>query len=118
MAQRRWYIPPGWAGDVLNIPGLNAAYDRSAINNLYIQVVSTNPLGRQGEAMVLKLQLDYIAALERGFRTRQASSVRCRIHAAARRNGHSAALYDTGSGTLVIWLNQLLSAAHSDPEGP
>src|SRR5688572_22144045 len=86
--QRKWLLPPtsAWSGDPMDIPGMNHAFDRTALNNLYIAVVSdTQQRGRQGEAGILKIQVDYIAALERAFRTRQASSVRCKIHAAARR---------------------------------
>ena len=68
--------------------------------------------------MVTKIQIDYIASLERAFRTRQASSVRCKIHASARRRGHAASggLYDSASGGLAVWLQRMLDAAHDDPE--
>jgi hypothetical protein len=120
-APSAWYYPPldEWTGDPRDIKGMNAAFDRTAINELYEEVVG-DPLrqGRQGEAVVLKLQLDYIAALERSFRTRHASSVRSKIHAAARRKGHGASggLYDPSGGDIVLWLQRLLAAAHSDPE--
>ena len=121
VGQRTWYVPPlnEWSGDPLDLINMKSAFDRTAINTLYVQVVSnTDQDGRIGEAMLLKLQLDYIAALERSYRTRHASSVRCRIHAAARRAGHasSGGLFDTGSGTIALWLTRLLAAAHSDPE--
>jgi hypothetical protein len=118
--QRKWYNPPadGWSGDPQDIEGLNKAFDRDNLNTLYKQVVTDrHQRGRQGDAMFLKLQIDYLSALERAYRTRQASSVRCKIHAARRCRGHSSdgGLYDTGGGQIVIWLQRLLSAAHTDP---
>lgn len=119
--QRQWSMPPlnGWSGDTMDISGMNAAFDRTELNHTYQEVISDEQQrGRQGEAGVLKLQLDYIAARERSFRTRHASSIRCKIHAAARRGGHAAAggLFDTASGSIAIWLQRLLAAAHADPE--
>ena len=118
-AQRQWYMPPlnGWSGNPLDIPETTLAFDRDALNAVYIAVVSDDAQrGRIGAASVLKLQIDYIAALERSFRTRHATSVRCRIHAGGRRRGHGASggLFDTGNGNIALWLNRMLSAANTD----
>jgi hypothetical protein len=117
--QRKWYLPPlgAWSGDPYDIPNTRYAFDRSSLNADYINVISDIPQrGRQGEAMILKLQLDYIIALERSFRTRQASIIRSKVHAGIRRKSHAASggLYDTGNGTIVMWLTRLLDASH-DP---
>ncbi len=118
--QREWYNPPlnGWSGDPMDIVGLNKAFARTNLNDVYVEIMEDSTQnGRIGEAMIVKIQIDYIAALERAYRTRQSSSVRARIHSAARRQGHaqSGGLFDTGSGSLAIWLTRLLDAAHDDP---
>lgn len=117
--QRQWYLPPldSWTGDPYDIAGMNYAFDRSALNAAYVAVVSdTLRRGRQGEAMILKLQIDYLAALERAFRTRQSSSIRAKVHAGIRRKSHGASggLYNTSNGTITMWLTRLLAASH-DP---
>jgi hypothetical protein len=121
--QRQWFLSAalgaGWSGNPMDIQGMNLAFDRSALNSIYLSVLSsTSPLGRTGEAGLLKIQIDYVAAVERSFRTSQASSIRCKIHAAARRSiqGASGGLFDIGGGTIVIWLNNLLAGAHADPD--
>lgn len=119
--QRRWFLPPtsDWSGDPLDIAGMNAAFDRTDLNSLYVDVVSDEEQrGRQGEAMLLKLQMDYVASLERAFRTRHATSVRSRIHASGRLYGHGASggLYAPANGTIALWLQRILEAAHDDPD--
>jgi hypothetical protein len=111
--QRIWYMPTGtsYGGDPTDIPGINDAFDRSNINDNYPDVLRNHT---EGEAMVLKLQADYIAAMERAFRTRHASSVRLRLHAAARHSGHGDAAGPLG-GSVKLWIERLLEAAHKTP---
>lgn len=117
LGQRKWHYPPlnTWSGNPLDITGTTNAFLRTNLNQEYVDAI--NDIDQQstvGDGMVLKLQIDYIAALERAFRTRHASSVRCKIHAAARRRG----MGDSGgvfSGNVVLWLTRLIEAAHDDP---
>ncbi len=115
-AQRQWMYPPlgTWNGNPLDIAGTTGAFDRTALNDLYEDIIANEEDTRIGETMVVKLQIDYLAALERAFRTRHCSSVRARIHASARRAGMGEG---TGpfSGGVVLWLQRLLQAAASDP---
>lgn len=115
--QRKWMNPPlqGWSGDPQDITGLNKAFTRKAMNALYVAIMrDETPNGTIGETMVLKLMVDYIAALERAFRTRHCSSVRAKLHAAGRRRGQGSkdGLF---TGSVVLWLERLLLAAHDDP---
>jgi len=116
--QRRWDYPPtglGWYGDPYDLANMNGAFDRTPFNTDYVAVIST-PGQRVGEAIVIKLQLDYIAMMERAFRTRHASSIRCKLHASSRRGGH-ANLDGPFKGTMVAYLTGLLGAAFNDPVG-
>lgn len=115
--QRKWMYPPlqGWNGDPNDITDANKAFIRDNLNQTYKDIIDNiSNDGTIGESMVVKLQVDYIAALERAFRTRYCSSVRARVHAAARRRsqGSSAGAF---SSTIVTWLEQLIFAAHDDP---
>jgi hypothetical protein len=115
--QRQWMLPPsnGWNGDPQDIVGMNLAFKRDNLNAQYQSVLGTpEHKGTVGEAMVVKLQIDYVAALERAFRTRHCSSIRAKIHAAGRRRGQG----DTSKGLWagnVLWLERMLFAAHDDP---
>jgi hypothetical protein len=122
-AQRQWMYPPlsGWSGDPQDIVGMNQAFDRTNLNNLYYSIINdltvntpSTHSGTIGESMAVKLQIDYIAIMERAFRTRYCSSVRARLHSAARRTGHGDSTYGlfaTGAG-ITNWLAQLIFAAH------
>lgn len=118
--QRQWYYPPlnGWSGHPSDITGMNQAFDRTELNENYIEVVGDlNQLGAMGEATALKVQIDYIAALERSFRTRHMSSVRSKMHARGRKEGQgdSAGLF---GNNVSLWVTRLLDAAHDKPVGP
>jgi hypothetical protein len=117
VGQREWMYPPlqGWSGDPQAISDMNKAFIRDTLNALYKQVLNDmDRVGTVGESMVLKLQVDYIAAIERAFRTRHCSSVRARLHSASRRQGqaHSNGVF---GGSVLVWLERLIAAAHDDP---
>jgi hypothetical protein len=115
--QRQWMYPPlqGWDGDPQNITGMNKAFIRAHLNDLYKKILAqASPTGTVGEAMAVKLQVDYIAALERAFRTRHCSSVRAKIHAASRRRGQGNP-DGVFTSSVVLWIERLLFAAHDDP---
>jgi hypothetical protein len=81
---------PDLAPDPLDVPGITAAYDRKQIDVNYGELIqSGNDAGTCGDVISVKTQGDYIAIMERGFRARHATPVRCIGHAMARRRGHS-----------------------------
>ena len=91
--QRLWMMPSleTWNGDLFNISGIGDAFCRDEFNAAYAEAVETAGTvagGRLADRYVSKVQLYYIAAMERAFRARHASSVRCNYHAAGRRRGH------------------------------
>lgn len=113
VGQREWMYPPtdSWSGDPQDIVGMNVAFDRSALNNQYVALLNDlTQASPVGSTMVTKLQIDYIAAMERAFRTRHYSSVRARIHAAGRRAGqaHSNGQF---AGSMLVWLNRIMEAS-------
>lgn len=87
--QRAWMVPSTWQGNPLDVPQLhNPAFDRAGINASY-QNVHTSAGGSVGAAGSLKLQLDFLSVMERAFRSRHATGIRCLMHASARHAGHS-----------------------------
>jgi hypothetical protein len=87
--QRAWMVPSTWQGNPLDVSELhNPAFDRSGVNASY-QNVHASADGSVGAAGSLKLQLDYMSIMERSFRSRHATGLRCLMHTAARHAGHS-----------------------------
>ena len=77
-----------WAGSPLAIDTIGAVFDREALGETFADAMADDEgsLGDMGSAL---LQSDHLAVQERAFRLRHASPVRCRLHAASRRLGHS-----------------------------
>jgi hypothetical protein len=89
--QNKWFIPDKskWSGDPLKIPEIEKAFDREKINENYRDLIKdADAIGTTGETTVLKQQLDYVAALERAYRLRHATSIRCALHNSVRREAH------------------------------
>jgi hypothetical protein len=86
--QRRWCMGSvgNWDGSIFKIKEMGGAFDRNAINQGYEEAL-TKP-GTVADAMATKHQSDWLAMLERAFRTRHATSIRCEVHAAGRKKGH------------------------------
>lgn len=103
--QRKWQMPSKWTWDLnlFHISGqksIKEAFDRTRLNNLYVRALLKGaPIddkdkaaageGRVSDCQAIKIQVDHLAIQERAFRLRHASSVRCAMHAAVRRRGHS-----------------------------
>jgi len=86
---RPWMMPPlrDWDGNLLDIAGIAKAFARDEPNEDYKDSLNTDA-GTVGHAMGAKLQIDYMAMMERAFRTRHATVARCTTHAAGRRRAH------------------------------
>jgi len=88
---RAWQLPPtdAWKGDPSDIAGIAKAFDRTDANAVYGQaVLDPSAPGTVGDLVAMKAQIDYEGIMERGFRSRLASPVRCLVHASSRRIGH------------------------------
>jgi hypothetical protein len=104
--QRPWEDPPGWEGDIFNLEGITAAYDRQEANENYQDALkSQRPMG---EAMAARIDMDYLAAHERAFRLMQMSPVRATVHAASRRRGHGHAA-GVHTGVILQHLTDLIA---------
>jgi hypothetical protein len=104
--QNKWFIPDKdkWSGDPLDIPGIKQAFDREDINENYEEILKDAFAdGRNGEAGVLKQQLDYVASAERAYRLSRATSVRCAMHHSIRRekHGHQNGVFKTVLASVV-----------------
>jgi hypothetical protein len=85
--QRVWTVPSDWIGDPFLIPQQHLpSFDRTDINEDYESVHTGR--GKLGQAASLQYQLATVQVMERAFRSRHASHLRCVMHAAARHRGH------------------------------
>lgn len=85
-----WFVPSpdDWSGNPLDIKGITQAFNRDKINENYRDSHSTAGEGTVSDSIALKLQIDWIGALERSYRMRHASVARCTFAAAGRSCGH------------------------------
>lgn len=115
LQQRQWFVPEAFTGDLLKPEDLtDAGFNRDELNADYLKLLSDAAnLGKTGEFIATKQQIDYIAAAERAFRYRHATVTRSIIHATARRNGLS-----VGSTLSDIEKNvtETLAAASNTPD--
>ena len=78
-----------WSGDPLDVSGMTGAFDRSKIGTVMAEIYSgKDKPGTTGDACTMRLQNDYLAAMERAFRTAKAPLCRTELFAAGRRKGH------------------------------
>jgi hypothetical protein len=86
---RPWNHPEG-AGSTLDIPGMTRVFDRDAIDGDYQELLgSGEDPGSCAAVISVKTQADLVASMERAYRARHATPVRCLAHALGRRMGHS-----------------------------
>jgi hypothetical protein len=77
-----------WDGTLTDVPGMTGAFDRSDLNQKYEEILSDSGAGTVADCAALKLQIDWIGALERAYRLRHGGQVRAWMHATGRRKGH------------------------------
>jgi hypothetical protein len=87
-----WHVPDE-IQDLMDVPGLDKAWQRNGINREYENIVGKqgDAAGSVGAARAMKMQADFLAVEERAFRTRHASLVRCAAMAHGRLDGHGKA---------------------------
>lgn len=89
--QPEWLVPSpdDWNGDPLDVKEITKAFNRDEINENYRDAhKDPEDPGTVADATVLKLQIDWIGAMERAYRLRHATSARCGFAAASRLAGH------------------------------
>lgn len=76
-----------FSGDPSNPGKLTSAFDRKqGLNDRYEELHgSADSDGKTAEVMAIKMQIAYLASMERGLRARHSGHLRCLIHADARR---------------------------------
>ena len=83
-----------WSGSVFDIPGISLAFCRCKMAEDFKKAVTdVKKPGVSGDLIATQIQGDYLATMERAFRTKHMTRVRCAMHAAARHNGMG---HDTG----------------------
>jgi hypothetical protein len=85
---RPWQVPMA-VTDVLDITGITQGFNRDIANANYEAIIaSTKAGGTTGDVIAVKVQVDYVGVMERGFRARHCTAVRGFALALGRRNGH------------------------------
>jgi hypothetical protein len=96
--QPSWMLPErnGWDGNLFDIPGMKEPFDRREMYDDFVDVVkdASSP-GVTADLTAIQLQGDFLAAMERAFRERHKTKIRCNVQAAARQMGHNQAVLET-----------------------
>jgi hypothetical protein len=74
-----------------SIASLGTAFNRQALNQDYAQQMSGSGKSTVGDTIRAGLQINYLAMLERAFRERHKTDVRCQMHVTGRRIAHGLA---------------------------
>lgn len=83
---RVWMTPPELTASPLKPDAIAEGFSRKTADEAYQQALSDSE--KMGQAMAAKIELDYVANMERAYRMRQLRPPRAMAHAAARRAGH------------------------------
>lgn len=75
----------GWNGDVTDLTEMKQAFDRSEIIDCFNDIMDQSAPGTVADKIAMKFQSDYLAAMDRAFRTRHAGTVRSELFSADRR---------------------------------
>lgn len=86
----------GWDGDVTDLTDMKQAFDRSEIVDTFNEIMNQEDPGTVSDKIAMKFQSDYLAAMDRAFRTRHAGTIRSELFAADRR-------FLQGEGNLENW---------------
>jgi hypothetical protein len=108
-----WYSPSGEITNTLDVPTLGEPFDRSGINENYLNSTTTPEAeGTLGDNSSLTVQGDYLACLERAYRLRCSSRIRRQGHTAARLYGHANSI--GVFGRVAGWAQDLLVQGATD----
>lgn len=89
--QAKWMMPPSnnWSGDLFDVQGIEQAFDRNITNDAFTAAIADpSAPGTTGDLVAASLQVDYLAVMERAFRSRHLTRARAMCHAMGRKTGH------------------------------
>lgn len=99
-----------WEGDTLDIDRINAFNRQELEAQFRLAVADPAEAGVVGDLIAILVQGDFLGQLERAYRARHMTSVRSKVHAAARQRGHG-----NVNGPLLLgmtnYIKQLLKLA-------
>lgn len=80
-----------WDGDLFNLEDISKVFDRTELEEDFLAVIDKDQpdKGVIGDLMNISTQGDWLATLERAFRSRHSTPIRAWMHAAARRRGQA-----------------------------
>lgn len=109
-AQTKWFTPDlgDWDGDLQNTAAIASAFDRDENAEDVIKAYTDD--GVSGDITAGQIQGDVLAAMERAYRARHSSSVRAKLHAVARLEGH---VHENGpiNGAIAGYVTRVLERA-------
>lgn len=114
--QRQWATPEAASEQsTLAIADLHKpAFDRTELNDQYTELTkSTEEAGTVGDVIANKLQLAYVAAEERAYRSRHTTLCRAFCHGHGRRIGQGHGAVWSPSGGLTAHITDVLQAGAS-----
>lgn len=95
--QSKWYRPDdsatgdaGWDGDLFDLEGMGRVYTRKEANDMFLDATKDPKApGVTGDLIVTTTMVDYLALMERAFRSRHSMRrPRAVLHAMGRKFGH------------------------------
>lgn len=95
--QPDWMIPErnGWDGDLFKLEDMQKPFDRAEHYKDFVDSISDpESSGTVADLAAIQLQGDFLAAMERAFRERHKTGVRCAVQASARQKGHGDKLFE------------------------
>ena len=87
-AGRPWMVPKTMTTGIFDIKNMVTPFERSGPNQTYEEEMDKGDTSKLGVCIGAKIQIDYLGMMERAFRSRHASPIRCYTHAASRRKAH------------------------------
>ena len=91
--QPRWMTPEllGWSGDLNDAAGMSAPFNRAESNEQFVEAIAdpSSP-GTTADLIAATTMIDYLACMERAYRSRHTMPRnRALLHAARRLSGHA-----------------------------
>ncbi len=88
--RQKWMRPDEWEGDLFDIEGISESFARDSANDDFEDAVKdAEDSGVVGDLIACTLRVDYMAAMERAFRSRHTMRrPRAFAHMTGRKKGH------------------------------
>jgi len=111
--QRPWMIPsgktPGWTFDPTDIPDMGDPFDRTDVNQDYIDEFTGAGENKSRIAAGTSIEIGYMAMMERSFRERHRTPTRACMLLSGRRKAHGDAANGVHKGSVEAFIQEMLT---------